>query len=154
MYDQFQGELEFLTPTNTVMSRDQLCKHVDHARYFRLHQKKNRLPERTIKSCDHVHSKLWASNVWFSEHQWTQDVIDVVEIGWYTWMNPAIALPTQVEEAIRNDIIRTVGISASHIPQFRCGFTNVKMKYNNRQMLAKQWESNAIPATVTSWYSS
>jgi hypothetical protein len=154
MYDQFQGELEFLTTNNTVMNRDQVSKHVDHAWYFRLHPKKNRLPDCTafeiyqrirtcvtlsaIKQCDHVHAKIRASKVWISEHRWTQNITDVVEIGWYTCMNPAIALPTQVEELVRDDIIRAaVGIPAGRIPSFRCGFTTVKMQYNKKQYVTK-----------------
>jgi hypothetical protein len=75
IYDQFHGELDFLTDNDTVMTRTQLSTHAHHRKYFRLHpQKDNRYPDRirfeiyhrirtsvtlaTVKRCDDVNTKL------------------------------------------------------------------------------------------------
>jgi hypothetical protein len=155
IYDQFHGELDFLTDNHTVMTRMQLSTHVHHGKYFCLHrQKDNRQSDRTrveiyhrirtsvtlatVKRCNDVNTKLRAAQVWLTDHQWTQDVTDVVEIGWFTRiMNPTVAFTTQVEQEVRGRIIGKVGTSAGSVPMFRCHSTTVRLPYNSRTYVTK-----------------
>jgi hypothetical protein len=153
MYDQFQGKLDFLASDNVVLSRTQLATHGHHARFFRIHKKSNRLPDihtyeiyhrirtsltlATMKRSDHVLTKLQAAKVWLTEHQWPEDVHDVVEIGWFTRMNPDITIPEQVEREVREEMTRVVGPSAGRIPNFRCHRTKVKTHFNGRRYVTR-----------------
>jgi hypothetical protein len=79
-----------------------------------------------------MYTKLRAAIIWLTDHQWTQDVTDVVEIRWFTRMNPIVAFTTQVEQEVRNRMIGIVGIPASSVPMFRCHSAMVRLPYNNR----------------------
>lgn len=153
IYDQFTGDLDFLAPNDTVMTRDQIATHVHHTKYFKIHPKSNRLSDRktyeiyhrvrssvtvaTIKRRDHVRAKLQAARVWLTEHRWPEDVQDIVDVGWLTDVNPSIAMADQVEREIREEIIRVVGTAEGRIPHFRCHSTTVKMLYNKRHYVAR-----------------
>ena len=171
--EQFGEKFKILTNGNVIMPKVDILKWStdQHSKYFKIHPENGHpasqdkqhstshspssfivhrvlssVPLKEIKSLPKIYELLKKHKCYLSEHRWTEDVWDTVQLGFFQGTNPQFYSANNATTMISNEIKKS--FPKAKISKFQIALCSPQTKSQNTQLRTKAYAIETEKATL------